>query len=130
MPRLKRGVKSAVGATLQNSSRLTWQQQLMANPARQTQLTALQLQQEMANANGIMGSVIPGMKRAAMSSRGGKNIRKRMRGGSVGGGVTTAVKPARLCRVCCQSNVANFRIAERPDLISALEFIIDLKIGK
>ena len=72
-----------------------------------------------------MGSAISGMKRAGAPIGG---IRKRIRGGAIAG-VTGLGKPARLCRVCCQTNVANFRLAERPDLIRALEFIIDLKIG-
>jgi hypothetical protein len=125
MPKLKRGARSGVGVSPQNSQHAAWQQQMMANPLRQNQLRALQQQQGVENANGLMGSIIPGMKRAAAPDGG---IRKRMRGGVIAG-VPGLGKPARLCRVCCQTNVANFRLSERPDLIRAVEFIIDLKIG-
>ena len=129
MPKLKRGTRGGMGTATQNSVSSAWQQQIMANPMRQQQLRALQQQQGMTNVNGMMRNIIPGVKRAAMGSAGMPNIKKRMRGGSAGG-LSTLGKPARLCRVCCQSNVANFKLSERPDIIRALDFIIGLKIGK
>ena len=128
MPKLKRGIRGGIGTPNQNSARSAWQQQIMANPMRQQQLRALQQQHGVANANGMMRNAIPGLKRAAMGSAGMPNVRKRMRGGSAGG-ISALGKPARLCRVCCQSNVANFKLSERPDIIRALDFIIGLKIG-
>ena len=98
---------------------------MLANPLRPNQLRALQQQQGVTNANGITGSIIPGMKRTAAPYG---VVRKRMRGGAIASAPGLG-KPARLCRVCCQTNVANFRLSERPDLIRALEFIIDLKLG-
>ena len=102
----------------------------MANPLRQNQIKALE-EHGITDVNGIMGSVIPGLKRASMPPGKGKNAKKRMRGGgAMNNSFMPSQKPARLCRVCCQTNVANFKLAERPDLIRALEFIIDLKIGR
>ena len=125
MPKLKRGGARGGGIGVANSnSRSAWQQQL-----RQQQLRALQQQPHMAHVNGMMGNIIPGMKRTATDTVGMPNIRKRTRGGSVGG-VSTLGKPARLCRVCCQSNFANFKLSERPDIIRALNFIIGLEIGR
>ena len=123
MPKLKRGSRGGVNS--RHSSYTAWQQQLMANPLRENQLKALQDHQQ-GNANTFMGTVIPGIKRPAVPPNG---MRKRLRGGTMGGGNPGPIKPARLCRVCCQSNVANFKLADRPDLIRALDFIIDLKIG-
>lgn len=126
MPKLKRGIRSGIGTPNQNSS--SWQQQLMANPLRQNQIKALE-EHGITDVNGIMGSVIPGLKRSSIPSGKGKNTKKRMRGGgAMNNSFLPSQKPARLCRVCCQTNVANFKLAERPDLIRALEFIIDLKI--
>ena len=122
MPKLKRGG----GTNSRNSTYSAWQQQLLANPLRQNQLKALQDHQQ-GNASTFMGTVIPGMKRPAIPPNG---ARKRIRGGAVGGGNPGLIKPARLCRVCCQSNVANFKLADRPDIIRALDFIINLKIGR
>ena len=127
MPKLKRGIRSGIGTPNQNSS--SWQQQLMANPLRQNQIKALE-EHGITDVNGIMGSVIPGLKRSSIPSGKGKNTKKRMRGGgAMSNSFLPSQKPVRLCRVCCQTNVANFKLAERPDLIRALEFIIDLKIG-
>ena len=127
MPKLKRGIRSGIGSHNQNSS--SWQQQLMANPLRQNQIKALE-EHGITDVNGIMGSVIPGLKRSSNHPGKGKNTKKRMRGGgAMSNSFLPSQKPARLCRVCCQTNVANFKLAERPDLIRALEFIIDLKIG-
>ena len=121
MPKLKRGMRGGVNS--RNSSYSAWQQQLLANPLRDNQLKAFQDHQQ-GNTNTFMGTVIPGMKRPSNPSNG---MRKRFRGGMTQG--PSMAKPARLCRVCCQSSVANFKLADRPDLIRALEFIIDLKIG-
>ena len=49
--------------------------------------------------------------------------------GGFAGGIPALGKPARLCRVCCQSNVANFKLSERPDIVRALDFVIGLEIG-
>ena len=124
MPKLKRGMRGGVNS--RHSSYSAWQQQLLANPLRENQLKALQDHQQ-GNTNTFMGTVIPGMKRQGAPPNG---MRKKFRGGAVGGGNPVMVKPARLCRVCCQSSTANFKLADRPDLIRALSYIIDLQIGK
>ena len=129
MPKLKRGSRGGIGVTTQNSATFAWHQQLMANPLRQQQIRALHPTQGIANVNGMLKRGVEGVwKRGALSSRGGPNVKKRMPGG-LSGGIPALGKPARLCRVCCQSNVANFKLSERPDIVRALDFIIGLEIG-
>ena len=79
MPKLKRGSRGGTGVTTQNSATLAWHQQLMANPLRQQQLRALHPTRGIANVNGMLRNIVPGVKRGALSSREGPMSKRECR---------------------------------------------------